>query len=76
MAFTAVYMKSAHGYVGFIEEVPSITSQGATIDQARVALAQLARYAFEAARREAGEMLGTREVVREPIYVCRTLGGE
>jgi predicted RNase H-like HicB family nuclease len=78
MAFTAVYLKSKHGYVGFIEEVPSITSQGSTIEQARLALGQLARYAFEQARRESGEMLGDREVVREPLSICvrRTVEGE
>jgi predicted RNase H-like HicB family nuclease len=78
MAFTAVYLKSKHGYVGFIEEVPSITSHGSTIEQARLALGQLARYAFEQARRESGEMLGDREVVREPLSICvrRTAEGE
>ena len=34
MAFTAVYLKAKHGYVGFVEELPGVNSQGRTIDYA------------------------------------------
>jgi predicted RNase H-like HicB family nuclease len=38
IAFTAVYLKSNHGYVGFIEELPGMNSHGRTLDEARESL--------------------------------------
>ena len=35
LAFTAVYLKSNHGYIGFIEELPGVNSHGQTLDEAR-----------------------------------------
>jgi len=35
LAFTAVFLKVGQGYVGFIEELPQMTAQGATLDEAR-----------------------------------------
>ena len=35
LAFTAVYLKSNHGYIGFIEELPGVNSHGRTLDEAR-----------------------------------------
>ena len=38
LAFTAVYLKSNSGYIGFIEELPGVNSHGRTIDEARETL--------------------------------------
>ena len=35
LAFTAVYLKSNSGYIGFIEELPGVNSHGRTIEEAR-----------------------------------------
>ena len=34
LAFTAVYLKSNSGYIGFIEELPGVNSHGRTLDEA------------------------------------------
>ena len=69
IAFTAVYLKSPHGYVGFIEELPGVNSHGKTLDEARDTLRQIAGVAFDEARREADELLAGKEVVREAFFV-------
>ena len=35
LAFTAVYLRLDHGYVGFIEELPWVNSHGRTLGKAR-----------------------------------------
>ena len=42
LAFTAVYLKATHGYIGFIEELPGVNSHGRTIEEARATLQKLA----------------------------------
>ena len=75
--FTAVFIKSPHGYVGFVEELPGVNSHGRTLDEAREMLGQVAVAVFDAERQRAQEMLGGRECVREPLAMARqTRGGE
>jgi len=69
MAFTAVYLKAAHGYVAFVEELPGVNSQGATLDEARRNLRRLAIVVFDEERRGAEEMIAGKEVVRENFVV-------
>lgn len=70
MSFTAVYLKARHGYVGFVEELPGVNSQGQTLDEARTNLRRLAVVVFEAERAQSAEMLAGKEVVREPFRVA------
>lgn len=69
IAFTAVYLKSQHGYVGFVEELPGVNSQGRTIDEARANLRRLAAIVFDEERSQAEEMLRGKEVVREEFLI-------
>lgn len=69
IAFTAVYLKSQHGYVGFVEELPGVNSQGRTIDEARANLQRLAAIVFDEERSQAEEMLRGKEVVREEFRI-------
>lgn len=69
MAFTAAYLKSNHGYVGFIEELPGVNSHGRTLDEARETLHALAVVIFDEERRGVQEMLAGKEVVRENFAV-------
>jgi len=69
IAFTAVYLKSPHGYVGFVEELPGVNSQGRTIDEARANLQRLAAIVFDEERAQAEELLTGKEVVREEFFV-------
>ena len=69
IAFTAVYLKAAHGYVGFVEELPGVNSQGRTIDEARNNLQRLAKIVFDEERAQAEELLRGKEVVREDFVI-------
>jgi predicted RNase H-like HicB family nuclease len=69
IAFTAVFLKSPHGYTGFIEELPGVNSHGRTLEEARLTLRELAGIVFHEARRESEELLAGRDVVREAFVV-------
>jgi predicted RNase H-like HicB family nuclease len=69
IAFTAVYLKNNHGYVGFVEELPGVNSQGKTIEEARANLTQLARVVFDEERARSEELLAGKDVIREQFKV-------
>lgn len=69
MSFTAVYLKARHGYVGFVEELPGVNSQGQTLEEARANLRRLAAVVFEEERAQSAEMLAGKDVVREAFRV-------
>lgn len=69
MAFTAVYLRNNHGYVGFIEELPGVNSHGRTLDEARETLHKLAAVVFDEERREAEELIAGKDVVRESFLI-------
>lgn len=69
IAFTAVYLKGNHGYVGFIEELPGVNSHGRTLDEARDTLRKLAEVVFDEERRGAEELIEGKDVVREPFFI-------
>jgi predicted RNase H-like HicB family nuclease len=70
LAFTAVYLKASHGYIGFIEELPGVNSHGRTIEEARATLHKLAAVVFDEERRGAEEMIAGKDVVRESFFVA------
>jgi len=70
LAFTAVYLKATHGYIGFIEELPGVNSHGRTIEEARATLQKLAEVVFDEERRGAEEMIAGKDVVRESFFVA------
>lgn len=69
IGFTAVFMKSAQGYVGFVEELPGVTTHGRTLDEARENLRAQAELVFREERTLAEEMLRGKDVVRERFVV-------
>jgi predicted RNase H-like HicB family nuclease len=69
LAFTAVYLKSNSGYIGFIEELPGVNSHGRTIEEARETLQKLAAVVFDEERRGAEELIAGKDVVRESFFV-------
>jgi predicted RNase H-like HicB family nuclease len=69
MAFTAVFLKAKHGYVGFIEELPHVNSHGRTIDEARRTLHELVGLVFDAARHTSRELVAGKEIVREAFVI-------
>ena len=69
LAFTAIYLKSRHGYVGFIEELPGVNSHGRTLLEARETLQKLAAVVFDEKRRESEDLIAGKDVVREPFVM-------
>ncbi|TAK43098.1 MAG: type II toxin-antitoxin system HicB family antitoxin [Betaproteobacteria bacterium] len=69
IAFTAVYLRAQHGYIGFVEELPGLNSHGRTIDEARANLQRLAAVVFDEERAHAEELISGKEVVREAFYL-------
>lgn len=69
MAFTAVFLKTNGGYIGFVEELPGINSQEHTLSEARDMLRSLAAVAFDEERREAEELIAGKDVVRESFFL-------
>jgi len=67
IAFTAVYLKAAHGYVAFVEELPGFTSHGQTLGEARANLARLVEVVLDEERARAEELLEGKDAVREPL---------
>lgn len=70
IAFTAVYLKNKHGYIGFVEELPGVNSHGQTIDEARDNLTRLAKVVFDEERARSEELLAGKDVVREQFRVA------
>lgn len=50
MELTAVFLKFPEGYAAFVEELPGANSQGATIEEARVNLAEAVQLVLETNR--------------------------
>ncbi len=69
VSFTAVFLKNEHGYIGFVEELPGVNSQGQTIEETRDNLQRLAAVVFDEERSLAEELLQGKEVVREQFRV-------
>jgi predicted RNase H-like HicB family nuclease len=70
IAFTAVYLKSLHGYTGFVEELPGVNAHGQTLEEARANLWSLAAVVFDEERKLSIEMLEGKDVVREQFRVA------
>lgn len=69
VSFTAVFLKGAHGYTGFVEELPGVNSHGQTIEEARDNLRRQAVVVFDEERAQSEELLEGKDVVREEFRV-------
>ncbi len=48
--FTAIYLKVAEGFIGFIEELPGANAQGATLEETQENLQEAVAMVMEANR--------------------------
>lgn len=67
MQFTAVFEKVPEGYIAFVEEIPGANTQGETLDEARLNLAEAVQLVLEANRTLAEESLAGKQIIRESI---------
>ncbi len=70
MTFTAVFMPVPEGYIGFIEEIPGVNSQGETLDEVRENLREAVQLVLEANRELAEQALIGQKVEREPFELA------
>jgi len=62
---TAVFMKVPEGYIAFVEELPGANTQGDTMEEARVNLAEAVAMVLQANRDLAEQSLAGQTVSRE-----------
>ena len=69
MHLTAVFRKVPEGYVGFVEELPGANTQGSTLEEARMALAEAVELVLDANRTLSEESIQGQDVIREPLLL-------
>lgn len=67
--FTAVYMKRGKWYVGYVEEIPGVNTQGKTLAEAKRNLKEALELVLEANRRLAHRAHG-KYAIEEPISIA------
>ena len=67
---TAVFKKFPEGYAAFVEELPGANTQGATLAEARINLAEAVAMVLETNRELAEEELLGQEVIREQLALA------
>ena len=65
MRLTAVFQKVPEGFIGFVEEVPGVNTQGATLEEARENLAEALELILDVNRELFEESIAGQEVIRE-----------
>lgn len=68
-SLTAVFEKSPHGYIGYVEELPGANTQGETLEETKANLIEAIQLVLQANRELAEEEIEAdkREVVRESL---------
>lgn len=66
---TAVFEKVPEGYIGFVEELPGVNTQGATLEEARTNLQEAIELVLEANRALSEEGLQGRKVIKESLPI-------
>ncbi len=66
---TAVFEKSPHGYIGYVEELPGANTQGKSLEETKENLIEAIQLVIQANRQLAEEDISTenRVVVREAL---------
>lgn len=67
--FTAVYMKRGKWYVGYVEEIPGVNTQGKTLAEAKENLREALTMVLEVNRTLAHKAHG-KHAIEEPISVA------
>lgn len=67
--FTAVYKKSKGWYLGWVEEIPGVNTQGKTIQEVRENLKEALVLVLETNKFLNKEKNSDRKIIREPLSV-------
>ena len=66
---TAAFKKVPEGYIGFVEELPGVNTQGDSLEEVRNNLEEAVQLVLEANRSMAEESLQGQNVIKESIPV-------
>ena len=66
---TAVFEKSPHGYIGYVEELPGANTQGRTLEETKQNLIEAVQLLLQANRELAEEQIsgGERQIVKQVL---------
>lgn len=67
--FTAVYKKSGRWFLGWIQEIPGVNTQGKTLSEAKENLKDALLLTLEANRLISDKEMVGKKIIREPIHV-------
>lgn len=70
MTFTAVFEQDGPWWIGYVEELPGASAQGATLDEARDNLREAVELVVAANRDLARQYATGKPVIREPLDVA------
>lgn len=67
--FTAVYKKSGRWYLGWIEEIPGVNTQGETLKETKENLKEALVLILETNRLLSKQELSQGRIIREPLLI-------
>jgi predicted RNase H-like HicB family nuclease len=67
--FTAIYKKSGKWYLGWIEEIPGVNTQGETLKEVKENLKEALFLILETNRMLSKKEIAGHKVIREPLSV-------
>lgn len=67
--FTAIYKKSGNWYLGWIEEIPGVNTQGKTLQEAKKNLKEALLLIIETNRLLNKQEYGKGKIIKEPLSV-------
>ncbi len=73
---TAVFRKSKHGYIGYVEELPGANTQGRTLHQTKRNLIEAVQLVLEANRLMAEEEQKGAKVIKQDLGEITARNGE
>jgi predicted RNase H-like HicB family nuclease len=68
--FTAVYKKDSNWYLGWVEEIPGVNSQGKTLKEVRENLKEALELVLETNKILSQKEFGKQRVTREPLSIA------
>jgi predicted RNase H-like HicB family nuclease len=67
--FTAIYKKSGKWYLGWVEEIPGVNTQGKTLKEAKENLKEALLLILETNRLINKKEISSDKIIREPLSV-------
>ena len=69
MKFTAVYKKTKKWYLGWVEEIPGVNTQGRTLKEAKSNLKEALKLILETNKLLSKKLMTKTKIIKEPIIL-------